>query len=507
MNFLIKTAYCILVAIAIILGFQLRIESSQLRIPHADESEQATTVQKLLDGNGYQYNPNGPHGPTLYYYTFAKKFFDKIQYPSIQDLRKSLIPFSLIIMATYLLSASLLGRFAVWGACACFAMSAISIIYSVYYVHEIIFALTILLTSIFAWKFYKNPSNKSAVLLGFFAGLAQATKETSILMFAGIFVALLLDYVLFEKENRKEIFYEILKNLYKLFGVFFAVCILFYSSFGENPNGVLNAFDCYISHFIGKAQSSEHSAPFYYYLQLFALQKSEGVRFGELIFSILFLMGFLTSITKKDSRAKFALFLSVSSLISILILSLIPYKTPWLLLPIITQMCLVCGYGIQNLAINKNILIKIVSLLLCAFALYFQYKSNMLSCVRFHSDPRNPFIYSHTVPDFKNLVSRIEQSVAKSKYNKDIPIAIVTQSSPWPLPYYTRNMQNVGYYSSIPQNLNVFEIVIADYSTETELSKYLPETEYQTEYFGLRKNLPLKIFIKKELFNKIISDE
>ena len=76
MNFLIKTAYCILVAIAIILGFQLRIESSQLRLPHADESEQATTVQKLLDGNGYQYNPNGPHGPTLYYYTFAKLSID-----------------------------------------------------------------------------------------------------------------------------------------------------------------------------------------------------------------------------------------------------------------------------------------------------------------------------------------------------------------------------------------------------------------------------------------------
>ena len=64
-----KRALCIAAAAAAFAASVFMRESNiSARVAHADEAEQASTFSDMLRGEKYKYNPNGPHGPSLYYY-------------------------------------------------------------------------------------------------------------------------------------------------------------------------------------------------------------------------------------------------------------------------------------------------------------------------------------------------------------------------------------------------------------------------------------------------------
>ena len=66
-------AYIALAFACLFAGFSARNANITLRATHADEAEQATTALNLRDTGKYEYNPNGPHGPTLYYWADCVK--------------------------------------------------------------------------------------------------------------------------------------------------------------------------------------------------------------------------------------------------------------------------------------------------------------------------------------------------------------------------------------------------------------------------------------------------
>ena len=162
-----KKALCIIMlTAAFAASFFMRDYNIENRIWHADESEQASTFADLLLNGDYEYNPNGPHGPTLYYFAFAChqlpniKYFDMAQEANVSAdtpvqskndglsiilLRKLLAPWLLIIFVCYLIGSVYSGTAAAWAACACFALSGLSCIYAGYFVHEILFAASALI--------------------------------------------------------------------------------------------------------------------------------------------------------------------------------------------------------------------------------------------------------------------------------------------------------------------------------------------------------------------------
>lgn len=546
-----RFAYLVLFVAILIGGFSLRMQNAQTRAIHADESEQASTFAHLLDGNGYKYNPNGPHGGTLYYYALL---CDKITRPFVETfpaleleksnaqtknidpekksdsttilfLRYTILAFSALTAIALLLSARQMGMTAALAALACFALSCLTTIYSVYFVQETIFAFAILCFTLTSWRFLNSPNFVNALWLGLSAGLAQATKETSPIAFASAFGAVGV-LTLASDELKNKIFGALkLSNLSKsLFGFiagFALVFVAFYSSFGENPKGVLDAFTSY-THFSEKSQSAEHTQEFLYYAKLLTLQKSSGVKFGEAPITIMFAIGAGVAIlgifkrrkTSKETPQKqekseyFALFVALCAIFNLLILSFIPYKTPWLALSPLVLMCIVAGFGFAKIAKIKNISARI--LLLCGvFSLaWWQFGLDKLATKRFHSDPRSPFIYTHTVTDFKNLIERIRNCSKVSEYKADIPVAFITRNSPWPAPWLLRDLKNVCFWGEkIPQNIKIYQIVVCDATTEKMVSNTLDPKEYISEFFGLRENLPLTVFVQRKLFNDSIQVE
>ncbi|MBO5254389.1 MAG: hypothetical protein J6B07_01030 [Opitutales bacterium] len=506
----------VLFALSLWFGFDGINQNLQKRAIHADESEQATTFLKLYKDGEYKYNPNGPHGPTLYYWAnWAEKTSYKTPAKEIevQHLRKLMLPMSIIAIIAILSVAGQIGLCAGLCSASIFISTSLAQIYGTYFIQEIIFALSIFLTTLTSLLFVRNQSVLNAILLGISAGFAQASKETSVIAFASIGLSLIT------LATTNDIFRNSCKNIFSkktLVNIsicaicFVCISAIWYSSFGSNIQGCIDAIKSYFIHFFDKAQMSEHHAESLYYIKLLFVQKSQGVFFGEILFTALAIIGFILSIINLRSKkneingALTSLYFGLCSIFTILILSFITYKTPWLLLSPIMLMCVPAGYFVSKIFSMRIIYsLPIVTLIIVCYV-YLQNPITTNAVKRFHSDPRNPFIYSHTVSDEKNLVSRIFECAKFSDYKEEIPIAFVGKISPWPLPWQLRNFTNVGYWKNTPSNINDFEVIIVDTFLANELDKKIDKSKYVSDFFGIRNNTILTIYIKDKIFKKII---
>ena len=516
-----KIALQILVMFAAFFAaFAARNCNLENRAPHADEGEQAATFMKLFESGEYSYNPHGPHGPTLYYYADAAA---KISGGSdgakitIAQLRQYLLPVLFLIFAILIFGARDMGRMGALWACAAAAMCPLVGIYSAYFVQEIILAMSVLGLALATWGFFCRPSFKSAVFIGLFAGFAQATKETALLFYAGIVVstiaAMFMDKSIFQN-LRSELNKKTFAAAFLSLAIFALIFCAFYSSFGKNFGGLWDAFASY-AHFSEKAGSEDFSNGFLYYFKLLTLQTSSGVKFGCLPIAIFALCGLCWAIwlrMRNDAEnlreSAFVIFLAANALFTTLFMSFVTYKTPWLLLTPAVFMCAVAGYGIAKMLSVKNIFAWLAMLAaVCALG-WWQYRLNYFAMERFHSDPRNPFLFTHTVPNYGKMIDRIKSGAKVSEYENDIPIAFITGHSPWPAPWDLRTYRNAGFWSggATPQSLDVFEIIVCDSTTEPAVLSMIRQEDYVQEFFGLRDNYLLTFFMKKGLFNKAIEE-
>lgn len=505
------TAFALAAAAAIYFFFATA-KNSEVRAVHADESEQAFTFLNLYEGKGYKYNPYGPHGPALYYWAYAAQKPQGIPAEKIEiaQLRKCLLPAAAALGAAYFALAGTLGAAACALAAAVFFASPIAQIYSVYFVHEILFALACFLCTAAAFFFLKKPSAARAAAAGFAAGAAQCCKETSVIAFAAIFAAAVLVKIAFKNpEDARETQSPKRCALWAFAALagFSAVLVPLYSSFGTNFGGVADAFKSYFIHFFSKADSAEIAGEGLFYAKLLFWQKSGGAYFGGYFATALALLGTFWAFVKRRERgADAAAFFAVSALVQIVILSFIKYKTPWLLLAPTAAMCVPAGYALAKI-LSLRARLAIPALALVAAAFVPQYKMSRNATERFADDPRNPLIYSHTVRDEKNLEARIAECVKFSEYSAEIPVAFVGEVSPWPLPWAMRNMPNAGFWRKPPDNLDKFDVIIADAFAAPETLKKFDRKKYVGDMFGLRKNTILNVFIKKELFDKITGEK
>ncbi|MBR4596953.1 MAG: hypothetical protein IKO42_00955, partial [Opitutales bacterium] len=317
----------------------MRLKNAQNRAVHADEGEQTFTFAKLHQNGDYKYNPEGPHGPVLYYWANAFMPKDKAQTFDVQDARKTLFPIFIITIFSLALAgfASKNGkgeklrwmRSAATGTFAAISLmfSSMSAIYSTYFVQEAFFALFALWCAAAFYWLAKSRSLAAAAAFGLSAGLLQSAKETSIIVFAGIFAAVAALLISQKKEKNSEIVAEIKKlGALKISALCaaaalcaFCVYALFYSSFFANWQGIADGLKSY-AHFFQKSGSVAHTKDYLYYIRLLAGFKSGGVIFGETAIFALSILGTVLAFAKKNSFIKY---ISVFVWANILVLSFI----------------------------------------------------------------------------------------------------------------------------------------------------------------------------------------
>jgi predicted membrane-bound mannosyltransferase len=235
-----------------------------------------------------------------------------------------------------------------------------------------------------------------------------------------------------------------------------------------------------------------------------------GPAWSESLILLLALVGGIAAFrlrSKADSSPLFIRFILFYTLLSTAVYSLIPYKTPWNLLPFYIGFILLAGTGaVILIKACKNLPFRYVIILVLGFGvlnLGFQsYRANF----KFYADPRNPYVYAHTSTDFMNLIQRVQDIASHHPDHNQMLIKVITHSDEtWPLPWYLRNFGRVGYWQEVDAAGELADVPIIISSTDkiNELQSQM-QNNYLSEYFGLRPEVLLAVHTKKDLWNDFL---
>ncbi|RMH33465.1 MAG: TIGR03663 family protein [Acidobacteria bacterium] len=266
--------------------------------------------------------------------------------------------------------------------------------------------------------------------------------------------------------------------------VFLYVGAVFFSSFFTYKEGIPKAFEAYA--FWSKTANTDHQAPMLRYLEwLWKLEYS---------LVVLSVLGIIIAFLK--ARNRFAIFTALWAFGLFLAYSLIPYKTPWLILSFLLPMCLISGYAINEIASNRRLSIVglIVVLVACGSLLYHSFEINFWR----YDDEDMPYVYAHTKRGYREFLQQIQHYAEKSGKGNDATIQIVTPEY-WPLPWDLRNYNRANFYGYVVPSTTAELIVAQKDRQESEIMReYKKHYKYVGEY-PLRPGVDFILLVRRDL--------
>lgn len=487
----------------IVAGGWLWMNGFDERPMHADEAEQGMLFVQLLDEGEYKYNPRHFHGPTLYYMTLPFAWLrGQASGKDLDETTLRLVPavFGLIFVFTPLFFRRELGNTGVWVACGFLLFSPGILYYSHYYVHEMLLLAGFGVFAGCYWRYLNQRSMGWSIGSGLAAGFMFATKESAlpiliICIVAGTFA---YRYFLYGKSGTVESSRYGKKG--QLAGAFLAglvVVVPFYTSFGGNPSGIVDAFRSFYLY----ETVSGHNKHWSYYLELLAgWNRTVPLICGEGALVMAFFAGIAGTALgpeKMPQRRALAVYHVLYGGTLLGLLSLVSYKTPWLMLGVLFPMALIAGSGINEAFLRcrnawQKVILVIGVLVLFGFAVR---ESHWVTRV-FPADARNPYAYVHTSRDLPKLVERIQKTINEASLSTPLQINVMAEEY-WPLPWYLRMYENTGYWNEIPDapysHMMIVSATLADELNEEKLENYT------AEFRGLRPGIILLLYIHEDL--------
>ena len=402
------------------------------------------------------------------------------------------------------------------------AISHAMVYYSRYYVQEMVFVFFTSATLVFAWRYARNPRFGWAIATGLCAGLMHATKETCVIAFAAMAVALVC--VLLwrraaggaESTQRRSHVGPILVAA----AVAIAVSVVCYSTFFTNARGPLDSVLTYAKYFQRAGTGSVHEKPWYYYLDLFAFSQYGRIWWSEGLVLGLAVVGLVLALSGRGAgggNVWLLRFIAIYTLAATLVYSAVPYKTPWSILGTFHGMILLAGVGAAGLVrLMPPLPLRVLLSLLLAGGGFHLARQAYLGNYEYYDNERvNPYVYGHTSRDFLRLPQRLEALADVCDDGHDMIIEVVAPESDfWPLPWYVRgfNGDRIGYYQSVPERFHNPVVVIAtdnlSEGTDAGVAGAVAEQlgdGYLQEYYGLRPGgVLMAMFIRRDVWDKFI---
>jgi uncharacterized protein (TIGR03663 family) len=492
-----------------------RLPRLALRPMHTDEAVNAAKCGELFDKGVYRYDRSEYHGPTLYYFSLPFLWLSPYHsYAETSETVYRLVPvaFGVGLILLLLLAGDGFGRPAAAVAGVLTAISPAVAFYSRYYIHELLLVFFTFGAIAAGWRYAMSRRIGWAILAGAFLGLMHATKETALVAYAAMGLA-----VSAKLRWRRWWGYPIRigplingRHVAAALAAAAATSVLFYSSFFTNLRGPLDSLRAYTSYLSrGAGAAGLHDQPWHYYLKtLIFTQHLRGPWWTEGLILVLAIFGFVSVMVKTsapEARAPLVRFVAFYTLFLTAAYSIIPYKTPWCMLGFLHGMILLAGVGAVVLVeLVPTRAAKGLACLLLALAAYHlagqAYKQNFTF---YRTDRSNPYVYAHTSTDLMNLVQRVEDIAQVAPEGHDMVIKVIApESDYWPLPWYLRRFPKVGYWSELPQDPDA-AIVIAAIELRQELEARL-RGKYFTEIVGLRPSVHLLAYIRQDLWDAFL---
>jgi len=481
----------------------LRLPQLGERPMHTDEAVHAIKFGTLLERGALHYDPREYHGTTLHYLTLPVAWLRGAKtLTQITEASLRVVPVAAGVLLILLLPllANGLGRCATVWAALLTCLSPAMVYYSRYYVQEVLFVLFSLLMLAAGWRYVQTRRLGWAVAVGAGAGLMFATKETCVYawraMLAGVLVARGRDGL---RAVRMPAGHAAAAAVVA-WGVaeFFFTCGFTYWA------GLLDSFRAY-GLYLQRATGTGHEKPWFYFLQLLAWTRQGGFVWSEALILGLAACGAVAALRTRGEdgrRPALPLFFAGYGLVHITIISLVPYKTPWLVLSFLSAMILLAGYGAERIVHGwlRHRFGWLAPLLIGAGAAQLGAQA-WRGAVLFGADERNPYVYAHTTPDVPRLARNIREAAAHHPDGTRLTVKVMTPEY-WPLPWYLREFPNVGYWATLPAHPEA-PVMITTQALAEKLAPLLKE-QYATDFCGLRPGFVLAVLVRQDLWDAMV---
>jgi len=529
---------CVVILIATILALFLRVPLLEQRPMHGDEAIHGFKLGELLEEDVYTYDPNEYHGPILNYLTLIPARLGSIEkLIDINEFTVRIVPAvcgALLVLLILLIADGLKPGAAIYAAILT-AVSPAMVFYSRCYIQEILLVCFTFGAIACVYRYALSKNIIWIVLAGMFFGLMHATKETCIIAFGSMFLALLIVLLLQRKKDISSDTTKTIKASHIILGLAAAVAVsaLLYSSFLANPKGILDSVLTYPVYFSRAGHNYLHLHPWYYYLKMllwsqygdgpiwseaFILllaavsQYGDGPIWSEAFILLLAAVGFIVAIRQKGqpgTNTGLLRFIAFYTAIMTIVYSAIPYKTPWCMLGFLHGMILLAGVGAVTLVRLMPRLIIICLLTIGSLHLAWQ---SYLGNFQYYADCRNPYVYAHPTMDVYPMMQRVKEIALANKDGFQTHIQVICpESDYWPLPWYMRSFTNVGWWNKVDDSVQYAPIIIATANLEQEILTKLYELPppgrknlyvplFDT-YMELRPGKELRGYVRKDLWD------
>jgi uncharacterized protein (TIGR03663 family) len=514
---------CVLILAATVVALALRLPRLGQRPMHGDEAVHADKFRLLLEERYYEYDPNEYHGPTLNYLTLIPASLTGAgTFVKVDEFTVRIVPVFMGVCLILLLLPMMRGLGGAVAACAAVltAISPAMVYYSRYYIQEILLVCFTFGAIVSGYRYASSRKVAWAIATGAFMGLMHASKETCIIAFASMFLALLLVLAIQRREGNIADLPKTIKPSHLIAGVTAAAIVsaLFFSSFLSRPIGIVDSIRTYTT-YLGRAGGSVHVHPWHYYLQmLLYFRFGGGPIWTEAPIVIFALVGFVAVMTKKNwpgADRTLLQFIAFYTLVMTVVYCAIPYKTPWCLLGFLHGMILLAGVGAVVLVkLVPNVLPRLIILgLLLEACVLLTWKSYQ-SSYEYEADSRNPYVYAHPTPEIFTVVDKIEEYAGVHKDGRNMPIDVICPGGDyWPLPWYLRSFTRVRWSNQVVNDVKSAPLIIASDKVENTLANklfaltpaeerrmylYLFDKPY---YVWLRPNVKLTGLVSKDLWS------
>lgn len=500
----------------------LRLYDLNLVPLHHDEGVNGNFLVRLVREGNYRYDPENYHGPTLYYFSalipwVIKLFFgaaarDKYGLTTFA-IRLVPVVFGLGTIGLVFLLRRKLGSVATLTAGLLLAISPGAVYLSRYYIHEMLFVfftLGIVVACVWFYE-YRNPSYLIPAAAS--ASLLFATKETAFISVGVLIIALGLTLLYVRLIDRTPVQSKgkrsrrstgnsmsaiagdmggptnVVWNAVLALFVFAALWVLFYSSFFKNSQGVF--WDSFKTFAIWtRTGTVAHAHPREtYVIWLFR---------SEAALLVLGAIGAVIVVLKPKNPL--ALFCALWSFGLLAAYSLIPYKTPWLLLNFVVPLALISGYAIQAIYEWDNGRLRLVAAIMVVAVGLGTYQSIDLNFFNYDTDkPQYVYVYAHTKRTTLDLVNEIDR-IARAEAGAQTGISIISPDY-WPLPWYLRDYNRVGYFGRMAATTE--PIIIANEHQRAEVEANFGELYEQVMSkeplgtFELRPGVKLLVYHRR----------
>lgn len=479
----------------------LRFDDLSSRPFHADEATGARITAQRMEGGG-KFDPKHYHGPVLG--DLAIPLCKVRGESSWQTMSKGTLRILPAVAGCLLVLAPLLwvrrfGSLPALAAALFIATSPLLVYYSRMFIHEMLLALfgVLALAALTAM-----PRGPRPLLAGLCIGLMYATKESFAISMIAWSGAVVLTVLCVPRWWDRRLAVELCRSGWRPLFVCGITALttagLCYTGFLTHPRGAVDAVRTFFVYEVVEG----HDKPFFWYLELMAWpKKAAGIWWFETPVLLLALVAYLRSFGAAcpQERAHWVRFLVHAAACHFLIYSVIAYKTPWLLCLPWAHLCLAAGFALTGWHVRWKAL-PVLSVACVAAVVAFQFQLARKASGRLASNARNPYAYVPTRRDVEDLESWLAKLRPLTPPGTESAAAVVGADY-WPLPWYLRAFERVGYWPEPPAGLGGMAFVFAMPDAAGATSSTL-ESTHQMVPQALRAEVPLLVFVRNDIWKQ-----